>query len=198
MIVLDIETSGLDKVKSGIWQMGAIDLTNPDNYFLEEAKIDDEDIVTREALKIIGKSESELRDNSKQSQHQMIKNFFDWIEKRPIKNFLCQNPVFDVAIVEIKANKYKLKIPFHYRSFDLHNFAQAKYFEVNSQFLIKEAHSDMGLSNILVFCGMKDNRESHNALEDCKLTAECFSRLVYGKNLFPEYSKFKLPDYLKK
>ena len=36
----------------------------------------------------------------------------------------------------------------------------------------------------------------HNALEDSKLTAECFSRLLYGKNVFPKYSQFKIPRYL--
>ena len=56
----------------------------------------------------------------------------------------------------------------------------------------------MGLKNILTFCGMQDNRKVHNALEDAKLTAECFSRLVYGKNLFPEYAQFKIPMGLKK
>ena len=38
MIVLDIETSGLTS-DCGIWQIGAIDLTNPKNYFLEECKL---------------------------------------------------------------------------------------------------------------------------------------------------------------
>jgi len=36
----------------------------------------------------------------------------------------------------------------------------------------------------------------HNALEDAKLTAECFSRIVYGKNLFSEYNQFKMPLHL--
>ncbi len=68
----------------------------------------------------------------------------------------------------------------------------------------------MGLRNILKLCGIEDERRSvredkisregkpHNALEDAKLTAECFSRLVYGKNLFPEYAKFKIPGELTK
>ena len=56
----------------------------------------------------------------------------------------------------------------------------------------------MGLTNILKLCGMEDNRQAHNALEDCKLTGECFSRLIYGKNLFSEYIQFKIPLYLTK
>ena len=32
MIVLDIETSGLCPEKNGVWQIGAIDLTNPESF----------------------------------------------------------------------------------------------------------------------------------------------------------------------
>lgn len=200
MIVLDIETSGADKVKCGIWQIGAIDLNSPSNYFLEEGRIDEEDIISvygeKSALEVIGKNEDYLRNFNKQSQKQLLINFFNWVEKQPFKNFLCQNPQFDVAFLEIKAKRYGLKIPFHYRSFDLHSIAQTKYFELNGMFLVKENHSDMGLSNILKLCGMEDNRGAHNALEDCKLTGECFSRLIYRRVLFNEYSQFKIPDYL--
>ena len=55
----------------------------------------------------------------------------------------------------------------------------------------------MGLKNTLKFCGMADNRKNHNALEDAKLTAECFSRIVNGNILFSEFKDFKIPEYLK-
>jgi len=201
-IVLDIETSGIDKVKCGIWQIGAIDLNNLKEQFLEEAKIDNEDIVLnagkRTLFEVIGKTEEQFRDKNKQSQKQMLKNFFEWVNKKPMKNFLCQNPQFDVTFLDIKAKKYNLEMPFHYRSFDTHSIAQLKYYDLNKKFLVKDGHSDMGLTNILKLCGMEDNRQAHNALEDCKLTGECFSRLIYGKNLFSEYIQFKIPLYLTK
>lgn len=200
-IVLDIETSGVDKVKCGIWQIGAYDFRTGEEY-LQGGRIDDEDIVStvggKSTYDIFGKTEEEIRDRNKQSQKQLLQNFFGWVKARPMKNFLCQNPQFDVAFLEIKARKYGLEMPFHYRSFDLHNIAQIKYFDLNKEFLIKEDHSNMGLKNILEFCGMEDNRKAHNALEDAKLTAECFSRLLEGKNIFPEYSEYKIPKELKK
>jgi DNA polymerase III epsilon subunit-like protein len=196
-IVMDIESSGLDKVKCGIWQIGAIDL-NDNEEFLEESRIDDEDFVEEDALKVIGKTEEELRDKNKQSQEKLIMNFFDWIKKRVVKNFLCQNPQFDVAFIEIKAKKYGLEIPFKYKCFDLHTIAQMTQHKINGRFLFEEGRSKMNLKEILEFVGMKDNRQAHNALEDCKLTAECFSRLMYGKNLFKEYSEFKIPGVFEK
>jgi len=197
MIVLDIETSGLSKTKCGIWQIGAIDLENPKNYFLQEARIDQDDLIEEGAVKGHGKNEEYLRNPGQQSQKQLLENFFGWMENRSFKNFLCQNPQFDVGWIEVKAEKYSLHIPFHRRSFDLHTAAQIIYHQKHKKFLIKNDRSDMDLTNILSFVGMQDNRKEHNALEDCKLTAECFSRLLDGKNLFPEYSEFKIPDYLK-
>jgi len=203
MIVLDIETSGLDFNKCGLWQIGAIDLDNPKNTFLEEARIDDEDVILNDlkakktVFEVIGKTEEELKDKSKQTQKELIENFFKWCKNIKIKNCLCQNPQFDLGFIWVKARKYGLEIPIHHRAFDLHSIASLKHFQLNNKFLIKGDHSDMGLKNILSFCGIQDNRGVHNALEDCKLTAECFSRIVYGKNLSLEYIDFPIPNYLK-
>ena len=208
-IVLDLEMSGLNMEKCGIWQIGAVDL-NTMEEFLQESRIDKEDIVDQGALKVIGKTEEELRSPEKQSQKEMLINFFRWVETRKLRNFVCQNPQFDVGFLDVRATKYGLKKTFHYRSFDLHTIAQVMYNMINNEFYTEEHHCKMGLTSIIEFCGMEDNRlqmkgdvvesegNPHNALEDAKLTAECFYRMLYGKNLFPEYKKYKVPAYLEK
>jgi len=210
MIVVDIETSGLDFNKCGIWQIGALDFYNPENTFLEECGIDEGDVIQDKALDVSEIKEEELRDSNKQSQKQLLENFFKWVEGVKIKNFICENPQFDLGFIATKARKYGLAINFHHRAFDLHSIACLKHFQIRGEFLIKEDHSDMGLPNSLKFCGISDERKiveggeiikegkPHNALEDCKLTAECFSRLIYGKGLFEEYAKFPIQKYLKK
>ena len=207
-IVMDLETSGLDIKTSGIWQIGAIDL-NTMEEFLEEGRIDDEDIIDEAALVVIGKTEEYLRDKNKQSQKELLEKFFNWInEKARSKIFLCQNPQFDVSWLYLRSQKYGLKKPFNYRAFDLHTIAQVVYQKINGEFLFKAKGSDMNLGKILEFVGMEDRRikmrnnelieegEPHNALEDSRLTGECFSRLVYGKKLFSKYDKFEIPKYL--
>jgi len=195
MIVVDIETSGLDSKENGLWQIGALDFYNPDNTFLEESRIDDEDQISKEALLVIGKTEEQLRDSKKQSQKELLEKFFKWIESVETKNIVCQN-FFDYIWLTSKAKKYDLKVPFHHRSFDLHSIAQAVYAKTNGNFLFEKkenTYSGMNLTKILEFCGMEDKRikivkgeiteqgSPHNALEDVKLEAECLSRLIYGK-----------------
>lgn len=194
MIVVDIETSGgpaLDKY--GIWQIGAIDLETGEE-FLDECRIDDDEEIKEEALHICGKTEEGLRDKNKKSQKEMIKNFLKWVEKRKSKNIACLHPQFDIAFLWIKMNKYNLNskylgFPDYQRFFDLHTIAQIVYHNRTGKYLMKDDHSDMGLRNILGMFGIKDERRGrangkfsggkpHNALDDAKLEAECFKKLM--------------------
>jgi len=197
MIVVDIETSGLDFDKCGIWQIGALDLDNPENVFLEDARIDSEDRVEEGALRITGKTEPELRDSNKQSQRELLESFFKWADNIRIRNCICQNPQFDLGFLKSKSNKYDLRWLFYHRAFDMHSIAQLKYFQLKNEFFINENKSFMDLRNVLMLAGMEDNRGAHNALEDAKLTAECFSRIVFGNGLLEEFKDSDIPDYLK-
>ena len=136
MIVLDIETSGRDFVRNGVWQIAAIDLKSG-KQFISEGRIDDEDEIlmsadprsiypTKSVLDIVGKTENQLKDRKKQSQKELIQEFFKWLEDSDEKNFICQNPQFDWGFLTVKARKYGIKIPFHFRSFDIHSIAQAR------------------------------------------------------------------------
>jgi len=206
MIVLDIETSGLDFVKNGIWQIAAIDMKSA-KQFISEGRIDDEDEIlmsadprsiypTKSVLEVVGKTREQLKDKKKQSQKALIQEFFKWLENSDEKCFIGQNPQFDWGFLTVKARKYGLKTPFHFRAFDIHSIAQTKYFQIKGKFLMYGDHSGMNLTNVLKFCGMKDERKRHNALEDAKLTAECFSRMIYGKSFFKEFEKFQIPKQL--
>lgn len=214
MISFDIETSGLDSGKCGIWQIGAVELENPSNYFLEESRIDDDDQVEEGALKVTGMSEEQMRDKTKQSQKELIINFIEWARGCSEKMLLGQSVGFDIMMLQNKSRRYGIEEKFNligYRTMDLHTITQLKYLQMTGGYLLKDdGKSNMSLTKVLELCGLSDNRvyvkgeeilkkgSPHNALEDAKLTAECFSRLIYGKNLFPEYSKFKIPEELLK
>jgi DNA polymerase III epsilon subunit-like protein len=208
VIVVDIETSGLDSIKNGIWQIGALDFENPENTFLGESRIDDEDAVEEGALKVTGKTEEELRDKNKPSQKQLLIDFFSWISKIKNKTIVAHNTPFDYGFLFLRAKKYGLQAPFNHRTYDLHVFASMKYLEINGKLPFEEGKSKMNLSAVMDFCGMKDKRikikenqvavegTPHNGLEDAKIEAECISRILYGKPLLPEFKDFPIPEYL--
>lgn len=213
MIVVDIETTGLTH-NHGICEIAAIDLRNSENQFCQEAKIDDEDLVKNTALEVNERNKEELYDQNKQSQKELIENYLDWIEEQTQKIFIGQNIQWDMNMIESKCLKYGMWERYNaihrQRGIDLHTMAQNKYEEIHGTFLIDEqGKSSMGLSEILDFCGMKDQRskfsgntkveegEPHVAKKDCKLEGECYWRIKYGKNLFPEFSEIAVPNYLK-
>jgi len=195
MIVMDLEMSGLDPVKCGIWQIGAVDLSSGETFF-GECSIDPEDVADPSSLEFLGKTEEELRGFEK-GQKELLEEFLGWCSKTPVKNFVCQN-FMDMAFIWNRCSMYGLDHEMHFRAFDLHSVAQEKYSEIHDGFLIDGDHSGMNLSKILEFVGMVDDRGIHNALEDAKIEAEAFNRITQGKGLFPEYKGFEIPEYLKK
>lgn len=214
MILLDAEMSGTMPEKHGLWQIAAIDSDNPTNYFFEESRIDDDEICDQQALQIIGKSEEELRNKAKQSSKEMLTHFFEWTNSVKTKICVSQNIWFDMQFITIKSRKNNVEIKIPYRTLDVHAIASLRYYQLNNYFPLtaNKEKSDMDFSNVLKLCGMKDTRISidmktkkviregtpHNAFEDAKMTAECFSRLVYGKELLNEFKNQPIPEYLKK
>ncbi|MFB6246359.1 MAG: exonuclease domain-containing protein [Candidatus Pacearchaeota archaeon] len=200
MIALDIECSGLDFNKCGIWQIGAVDLDTGEEY-LDECGIDDNDLILttseskRNIFDVIGRTEEQLRDKNKKSQKEMIEQFFDWVSKREKDIFLCMNPQFDLGYIWAKARKYGFHIGIQFRAFDLHTVAQMRHLETNKEFSFSEGKSKLSLRRICEFCGL-DYPGNHQGLEDAKLTGECFYRLVYGESYFEDFKEQKIPRYL--
>lgn len=198
MIIVDIETSGLDPRKQGILEIAGLKFENPDIFFHSYCRLDKEDEIDPKALEINGFSEEEARDLNKPTQKQALGKFFKWVEER--RDFYAAGENvgnFDLNFVKVRADKYDLKFPFQHRSYDLNTAAVCVYERIYHKLPIVEGKIKMGLPEILEFVGLKDERGKHGALEDCKLEAECISRLRHGKSLFLEYSTFKIPGYLK-
>jgi DNA polymerase III epsilon subunit-like protein len=215
MIVLDIETSGLDIGRHGICQIGAIELENPENVFCEDCKIDEQDEILLTAMQVHGRNEAVLRDSTKQSQKQLILNFLKWTNTCKNKIVVGHNIGWDLTFISSKCVRYGLGEEFRKtlssRSIDIHAIAQLKFKEVNGDFCVNEiGRSNMHFGKVLEFCGIKDERKSvkdnldvseegrvHDALDDVRLSAECYTRIMKGKGLFEEFKEFFIPEYLK-
>ena len=141
MIVIDLEMSGLDEVRCGIIEIGAVELENPKNQFFQNARIDeDEELVntegaSRTVTEVTGQTEEDMRDKTRQSQKELLSNFFEWIENIEEKIFVCQN-YMDISFLAKKAKKHGLEF-LHFKFMDLHTIAQTIYWinTMNTNFL---------------------------------------------------------------
>lgn len=199
MIVLDIETSGLDKEKHGILSIGAIDFRAPSRRFYEEARLHEDEEYDAEAGRINGFTELMARDASKQSRHSLLRNFATWYKSRPIKVIAGLHiQAFDVPFILHKSEKSRINLPLHKRSIDLHSLAYATMLAHNKVVPLTDGWSVMDTDFIFPYCGLPKEPRPHNALRGAVWEAESMHRLIYGKCLLKQFESYEIPAYLKK
>ena len=79
MVVLDIETTGLDPDVHGIVSIGAVDVNSPEDMFYEECRIREGEKIDENALDVNGFTLDECRDKNKQSTRDLIQHFEAWL-----------------------------------------------------------------------------------------------------------------------
>lgn len=198
MIVVDVETTGLSSEKNSIVSIGAVDFVNPENQFYEECRVWDGAEIDDFALKVNGFTEEQVKDMDKKSLKDLISEFLVWTEKFTDKTIAGENPSFDTGFLEDSAKRYDLNWPFGYRIVDLHTLSYSHYLSRLLQPPTKKNKSDLSLNKTLVYVGLPEEPNPHNALTGAKMEAEAFSRIIYGKNLLKEFEKYEMPVYLKK
>jgi len=198
MIVLDIETTGLDPELHGIVSIGAIDMRNPDESFYEECRIREGEKIDDNALEVNGFTLDECRDRNKQSTRDLIQHFEEWMETRSIKMIGgLQVAAFDVPFFNKKAIQVGLRTRLHRRSIDLHSIAYAKMQELGKVVPMTDGWSVMDTDFIHPFCGLPKEPKPHNALNGAKWEAESIYRLMNGRDLLKEFSRHPVPEYLR-
>lgn len=197
MIVVDIETTGLEPEKCGIASIGALDFSNSQNQFYLECRVPENALVSDDALKVNGFTREQLFDVQKSDIRNSIEKFFNWA-LRDIGDITLggENIGFDISFLKAYARALSIPWIFGYRSRDLHTTSIDVYEQNCVKFPMKNKVSALSLDETLKFVGLLEEPKPHNALTGAKMEAEAFSRLIFGKNLLLEYSQFKIPDYL--
>lgn len=187
MIVLDMETSGVDPQKCSIISIGALEFEHPENKFYGECRIWEGAEITEESLRITGFTRKELTITNAKSHRQLIEEFLVWI--KPIKNKTIAgfSVWFDANFFKAALAREGFLWIFGHKYVDAHAIAYEHFARAGKLILKPEGTSALTLDRILEFLGIKVRGNTHNALEDAELTAEVLSRLIYGKNLLPKY-----------
>lgn len=192
MIVVDVESTGVDARKCSLLSVGAVEFENATHTFYMECRAFDGAHVEKEALVISGFTEAQIHDEKKQTDREVALAFLDWLKTCKEWTLAGQNPSFDRSFLEETAHRYHINWPLAHRTIDLHSIAYYHMKRKGIEPPQKNNHSALNLDRILKYVGLPTRAKKHNALEDAKLEAEAFARLLYQKNLLPDYASFPL------
>jgi DNA polymerase III subunit epsilon len=193
MIVLDVETTGTDPRKHSIISLGAIELENPQNDFYSECKIFDGAHIDDKALEINGFTKEDITDPTKQSLEILLLAFQDWSSKCTEKTIAGHNVCFDASFLQNSYKKIGLNWTFAHRTIDTHSLAYMHMTAHGKKIPEVNDHSNITSDLLFSYVGLETIRDTHNALEDAKLTAEAISRLLYNTGLLPEFKELPVP-----
>jgi DNA polymerase III epsilon subunit-like protein len=190
MIIIDIEASGVDEVKHSILSLGAVDFAHPERQFYEECQAFPDAHIDDEALAINGFTREQATDASKQTDEELLKHFIAWARECADQTFAGQNPSFDRDFLHRAADRYHLEWPFAFRTIDQHSVCFAHMISRGVTPPVIHNHSDLNSDKIMQYVGIPAEIHPHNALNGAKISAEALSRLLYNRNLLPEFEKY--------
>lgn len=194
MIIIDVESTGVDARVCSLLSVGAVDFDNPENQFYMECRAFDGAHIEKEALVVAGFSRELATDPSKKTDREVVEAFLSWMRTCKEWTLAGQNPSFDRDFMQETAHRYHLNWPLAHRTIDLHSVAYYALLKAGKSIPLKNSHSALNLDRILEYVGLPTRAKKHNALEDAKLEAEALSRLIYGRGLLAEYKPFPIQD----
>ena len=193
MIVVDTETTGIDSDRHSIVSIGAVDFLHPERRFYEECRIWDGAIISDEALAINGYTREQVTDPNKQSVEELLRRFVTWVEESEGHTVMGQNPIFDLSFLDESAERYHIQLPFPHRSLDQHSICFAHMIARGITPPTIKKHSGLNSDLIMEYVGIPSEPKPHIAINGALYEAEAFSRLLYGKNLLPEFAEYPVP-----
>jgi DNA polymerase III epsilon subunit-like protein len=193
MIVIDIEASGTNYQKHSILSLGALDFDNPENRIYLECRVWEGAHIDEEALAVCGFSKEEATDSRKITEAQLISQFLSWADGVEDQTLAGQNVSFDRDFVKEACERAGLPTPFAHRTIDTHTLAYMHHIIHGKEVPFDKRHSALNLDAVLLYVGIPEEPEPHNALTGALSHAEVISRLLFNKPLLPEFSQYPLP-----
>jgi DNA polymerase III epsilon subunit-like protein len=197
MIVLDIETTGLDPRHHSIIELGAIDFDCPGNYFNERCQIWDGAEIDFKALEINGLTLNEIQDKAICSQKELISRFMIWTDQIEDKTIAGQNVDFDMDFLNESSARCGLNFRVGKRKVDQHSIVYAHLLKRNIRPPLKDGFSDLNSDFIMNYAGLPTEPKPHRAINGARFEAEALSRLLFGRAKFEEFYNYPIPGYLK-
>lgn len=197
MIVVDVETTGVDPRRHAIVSIGALEFAKPKNQFYGEAKIDSSVEVHPTALEVNGFTLEQINDPTKPTLTDLIIQFTKWMLPISDKTLAGHNTGFDVGMLWAAYRKANLEVPFGYRHIDLHSLVYISMLKHAQPVPQYKNRTSITSDTALEYVGLPQEPRPHQGLVGAKMEAEAMSRIIHGENLLSEFKQYPLPDYLK-
>lgn len=164
IIVLDIETSGVDSDKNSILSIGAISWDGKEKFYGECAPFEGAEITDR-ALEINGFTKEYIV--NQQSLQNLMTQYSNWTNQFGDKYILAGHQIgsFDMQFLNKSAARTGVKLFHSYKSLDLHSI---------SYFLFGES---LTLHEIALKLGIEPEKEPHNALNGAICERNCLVKI---------------------
>lgn len=196
MIVLDIETTGIDPRRHSIIEVGVIDFDSPLNFFNERCSVWEGAVIDFKALEINGSSLAEIHDKSIFTQKELITRFIAWMNGVEDKTIAGQNVDFDIDFLNESMVRCGLNFSVGKRKVDQHSIVYAHLLKRNIIPPLKDGFSNVNSDFIMKYVGIPSEPKPHRAINGARYEAEALSRLIYGRVLFEEFAEYAVPGYL--
>lgn len=193
MIVVDVETTGIDANKCSLASIGAIDFNHPENTFYGECRVWTGAHISEEALKVNGFTELSLHDLNKYTEATLIQAFLDWIMKADEHTVGGQNPFFDTDFLRAAAHRAGIEFNLPKRVIDLHSICYAHMIMKGLTPPISGHRTDINSDFIMKYVGLEPEPKPHVGINGAIWEAEAFSRLLYNKPLLDQFKSHNIP-----
>jgi DNA polymerase III epsilon subunit-like protein len=196
MIIVDVETGGLDPRKNPLLAIGAVDF-NTKEQFMGECRPRDDLEIEDKALQINGYTKERLAGITKDTKTLLLE-FLAWCSKLESDYTIAgENPSFDRDFIAENCRYYDIKNPFGHRTVDLHSIA---YSVIMARGQIEIPTDDnrknkLDADTIFVYAGIPAEPRPHIAINGARWEAEAFSRLIFGREYYEEFKEYKVVPY---
>ena len=175
MLVIDVETGGLDPKYNPLLSIGAVEYEHPYNTFYAEIKPLSNLVVDAKALQVNG---IDLKKWNKNPSLQSVMNkFYIWIQGIKEQTLAGHNPSFDRDFCNVNFRRIGLGNVFNHRTIDLHSVAYTIF--TQKKMIFSRLTSD----EIYWKLGLPIEPKPHNALNGALWETEAFARLIHDKKL---------------
>ena len=195
MLILDVEASGTEYHKHSIVSIGAVDFGQPNRQFYGECKIWDGAHIMEGALAVNGFTEEEIKDPTKKTEGELVREFLEWSQEMGDRTLTGQNVSFDRDFIKAASEREGLSWDLAYRTIDTHSLCWMHIIKSGKNPPVDPQHrrSSLDLDAVLNYCGIPSEPSPHNALTGALSHAEVTSRLLYDKKLLSEFESYPIP-----